>query len=140
MRIKRLLAGLMAFVLSLNLVHINVNAKVDSEDLKEKENVTDVINETSRREVTTGYEDNVSEVDIERVANGVVNLLFKGWDLLVDFGMEKIPNLINYVIKYTAMGCCIGLGIIIVDDGLPVRDAVRTVRSNVEEYFEKDGE
>ncbi len=140
MRIKRLLAGLMAFVLSLNLVHISVNAEVSSDDLKEKENVTDVINETSRREVTNGYEDNVSEVDIERVANGVVNLLFKGWDLLVDFGTEKIPNLIYHGIKYTAIGCCIGLGIIIVDDGLSARYAVEAMRSKVEKYFEEDCE
>ena len=136
MRFKRLLAGLMAFVLSLNLVHINVNAKVDSEDLKEKENVTDVFNETSRRKVTNGYEDNVSEVDIERVANGVVNLLFKGWDLLVDFGMEKIPNLIYHGIKYTAMGCCMGVGFEIVgNNGLSVGDAIETVLSGVKKLF-----
>ena len=109
MRFKRLLAGVMAFVFSLNMSHINVNAEEKSgKIIGEKEKTAIVL---KKEDITK--DESIDESTAKKVLMKAANITKKVVSFGSDLGLsviKKIPIIIISLIKYMAVGWCIVCG------------------------------
>lgn len=94
MKLKKLLARIMVFVFSLNLIQINVNAEENK--LSSEDNVVVTENEKNRKEETAE-------------GSTVKKTLAKAADVAKS-GIKSAYQLAKTGIKYAAVGCCVAFG------------------------------
>ena len=123
MRFKRLLAGLMAFVLSLNLVHINVNAETNSKTSSKTNFITNIFKkESDKEEATKDDSESITDVALEKISDKILRILFKAGKFVI----KKLWVGIEYI----AIGVCIGIGAKIVDEVTPEKGLLSVFSSD----------
>ena len=127
MRFKRLLAGLMAFVLSLNLVHINVNAETNSKTSSKTNFITNIFKrESDKEEATKDDSESITDVALEKISDKILRILFK----VGKFVIKKLWVGIEYIV----IGVCIGIGVKIVKEVTP-EEGLLSVFSSDDDVF-----
>ena len=130
MKLKKVLAGVMAFVFSLNLIHINVNAKVKTEDAVSSENSV-----SSKEEVETNTTKEVVAKIIEKSANGISTVV-----KLAFTGIKSLLKLVGVGIKYAAMGACMTVGGVLVIKAPDIIDAIQDKIDEIKDRFQSKSE
>ena len=108
MKWKKIIAGVMAIVFFLNLIHINVNAKVKTEDAVSGENTISSKEEATETNSTKEVANKIAEVSVEGMST-IVNLISTRFGSLL--------SLIGTGIKYMATGFCLAVGALIAVEG-----------------------
>lgn len=94
MKLKKILARVMVFVFSLNLIYINVNAE-ENKVLNEDNAVVTENKENKKRETTKG---STFKKNLDKAANAAKS------------GIKSVYQLAKTGVKYAAIGCCFAFG------------------------------